>query len=523
MSKQKLQQELTDAVKMQWYEEQKAGACSTEVGGTMPGRREGAGLLPFVLKPEIGQDQVTSRGGLPLVIEAFRGYRGDDLVRDLVKVKKRAGGYDEVEFIESFLLLLAAGGEHMEDFAILGQDGGLCRLLDREFPSPDAARNFLLRFHEERLIEEAKQRAEQVEEKSYVPEENRALRGLGQVLAQVAQRIADPRISTCATLDHDATVINSSKEEATWHYKGDTGYQPVGMLWVEQDLVIADEFRDGNVPAGKDNLPLIKRGFSSLPAWVDQMMFRADTACYEETVLKWLANPQRKEGPSGKIEFTISADMTTALRELCEKVLEPDAPQDPDLPRWAVLDDKRADETAEWAEVEFTPGNWPKDAMPLRYLVLRFKRRQGQLFSTGERVKYLSVVTNREGNGADLIRWHWKKAGTIEHLHDETKNALGAGVLPCAEFGANAAWYRLTLLIYNVLTAIKRQTLPSNEQRSKAKRLRFLVFDIAARLTMHANSLFAHMKQTVLQRCAYARARAFYLLTRKSLSLVSSG
>ena len=32
--------------------------------------------------------------------------------------------------------------------------------------------------------------------------------------------------------------------------KGGVGYQPVAVYWAEQDLVIADEYRDGNVPAG---------------------------------------------------------------------------------------------------------------------------------------------------------------------------------------------------------------------------------------------------------------------------------
>ncbi|MCK6555286.1 hypothetical protein L6Q96_12020, partial [Candidatus Binatia bacterium] len=34
------------------------------------------------------------------------------------------------------------------------------------------------------------------------------------------------------------------------------------------------------------------------------------SACYEESVLKWLANPERPEGPQGTIGFTISADMS---------------------------------------------------------------------------------------------------------------------------------------------------------------------------------------------------------------------
>jgi len=525
MSKKKKQRELFEARKAQQYEEAMAQkrAAQGSPPAEVPPQGDGKGLLPFQLQPDAGEDEVTGRAGLTLVVEAFRGYRGDDLVRTHLKVKKRARGFSEVEFVEAFLLLQAEGGEHLEDLAVLGEDGGLFRLLDRQPPSPDAARTFLLRFHDERLIEEAKKNAETAGEKSYVPEESVPLQGLGKVQAELTRRIADPELGTCATLDHDATVIDSHKQTATWHYKGATGYQPVAVAWAEQDLVVADEFRDGNVPAGKDNLRLIKRSFQSLPAWVTEMRFRSDTACYEESVLKWLVNPERPGGPAGEIGFTISADMSKELRAECEQVLEEDASGDPDLPRWKMLDDERADETAEWSEVAFTPGDWPKDAKPLRYLVLRFLRRQGKLFSSGERVKYLSVVTNREGDGDELIRWHWKKAGTIEHVHDETKNGLGAGVLPCAEFGANAAWYRLAMLTYNVLTAIKRQTLPPGEQKVKVKRLRFLVFDLAARLTSHSRYLFARVKKAALERTRSLGARAYFLLLNRRLAAMPSG
>lgn len=515
MAGKRIQQELFESEKTQRYEQIMAARRGDRAEADATADAAGKGVLPFRFKPEENEGVVTGRAGLPLVLEAFRGYGGDRLVEQYIQVKKRERGYSEVEFVEGFLLLLASGGEHLEDVSVLAEDDGLLRMLDRQMFSPDAARDFLLHFHDEKLILEAAERAAQAREKSYVPEENRALKGLAEVVSQYTRRAADPLIGTKATLDHDATVIDSTKQAAKGHYKGGKGYQPVAVVWAEQALIIADEFRDGNVPAGKDNLPLIQRAFRSLPDWVTEMLFRSDTACYEDRVLKWLANPRRSGGPEGEIGFTISADMTKELRAECDKVWELDTPGDPNKPRWCILDDTRANETAEWSEVEFTPGNWPKNAKPLRYLVLRFKPRQGELFASGEPVKYLAVVTNREGNGDELIQWHWKKAGTIEHVHDETKNGLGAGVLPCAEFGANAAWYRLNMLAYNVLSVIKRQTLPPDQQTAKAKRVRFLVFNIAARLTSHARYLFAHVKRCVLERVRALEARAFFRLTRR--------
>jgi hypothetical protein len=509
MSRKKMQQQLFEAEREQRY----LKATTKAKASKLPA--EGHGIMPFVLKPEEELDTVTGRAGLPLVVETFRAYRGDDLVKLYLKLKKRDRGFTEVEMVEDFLLLLASGGEHLEDFTVLGEDAGLFRLLQREPPSPDAARTFLLRFHDDKLIEAAVQRAKRRNERSYVPEESNALQGLGNVHRELMRRIANPQLGTTATLDHDATVINSRKRTARPHYKGGRGYQPVAVMWTEQDLVVADEFRDGNVPAGKDNLRLIKQAFQALPHWVEELCFRSDSACYEENVLKWLANPERPQGPKGFIGFTISADMSQELCALCKDVLESQSEREPDTPYWQMLDDTRAEETAEWSEVEFAPGDWPKTAAPLRYLVIRFLKRQGGLFSSGERCKFLAVVTNRHGQGDQLIRWHWLKAGSIEHLHDETKNGLGAGILPCAEFGANAAWYRFNMLTYNVLADLKRRVLPPSEQTAKVKRLRFLVFHLAARLTSHARTLYSHLKATALRRVALLEARLELRLLRR--------
>lgn len=509
MSRKKMQKELFEAEREQRYLEATSKASKSGLS------KQGRGILPFLMCPDEESTSVTGRAGLPLVVEAFRGYRGDDLVRMLIQVKKRQRGFTEVEMVEDFLLLLSDGGEHLEDFQVLGQDDGLFLLLGRKPPSPDAARTFLLFFHDEELVEKARKAAEDAGERSYVPEENAPLRALGEVNSQLVSRIADSKLGTSATLDHDATVVESHKQEAKAHYKGGRGYQPVAVLWAEQDLAIADEFRDGNVPAGKDNLRLIRRAFLSLPEWVTERNFRADSACYEVTNLKWLANPQREDALQGHIGFTISADMTKELQACCKAVLDERSEAEPDAPFWQMLDDTRANETAWWSEVEFTPGDWPKTATPLRYLVVRFLKRQGGLFANGESVRYLAIVSNREGKGDQLIRWHWQKAGTIEHFHDETKNGLGAGVLPCAEFGANAAWYRLNVITYNVLSALKRRLLPPAEQVCKAKRLRFLAFNLAARITRHARYLCSHIKAALLDGLAIAETRLELRLRRE--------
>ncbi len=463
------------------------------------------GVLPYGVEVVEAADTVTARGGLALVVEAMRALGVSRAIKQQVHIRQRARGRDEVAMIEALVMMLVAGGECLDDLAVLRADQGLCRLLEREVPSPDAARRFLYEFHDEGLIVRARQQRAP-EQVAYIPEENAALRGLAQVNVHLLERVAAQGRSSKATLDHDATIQESHKRESLAHYKGGRGYQPAVIYWAEQDLVVADEYRDGNVPAGMENLRLIARGFASLPATVTAYAFRADSACYDAAVLKWLANPLRPAGPPGPIAFTISADMTPELRMKCAAIREC---------HWVLVED-RAEESVHAAEVEFTPGDWPKDAKPLRYVAVRIRKTQGCLLAAGYDTKYLAVVSNRwELSGAELLRWHWAKAGTIEHVHDVTKNELGAAVPPCGRFGANAAWYRLSLLAYNILSAMKSLVLPAALSAARPKRLRFALFTLAGRLISHAGKL-------VLQISAAAERLAGLREARRQLAVLAA-
>ncbi|MFH0902168.1 MAG: hypothetical protein V2A73_16170, partial [Pseudomonadota bacterium] len=49
-------------------------------------------------------------------------------------------------------------------------------------------------------------------------------------------------------------------------------------------------------------------------------------------------------------------------------------------------------------------------------------------------------------------------------------------------FGANAAWYRLSLLTLNILQAMKIRALPAELEKARPKRLRFVLFTLAGRI-----------------------------------------
>lgn len=146
-------------------------------------------------------------------------------------------------------MLSTLHGDCWEDFDRIREDTGLAEKLGHETPSPEAARKFLYQFHDESRIEAAQQELT-VGQLSYIPTESDASRGLAQVdqdrVQVIRQRCADQKI---ATIDLDATVIESRNWAAKLVYQGGTGYQPMLALWAEMGLAVSDEFWDGNAGA----------------------------------------------------------------------------------------------------------------------------------------------------------------------------------------------------------------------------------------------------------------------------------
>ena len=150
--------------------------------------------------------------------------------------------------------------------------------------------------------------------------------------------------------------------------------------------------------------------------------------------------------------------------------------------------------------MEFIPSgpSTVKGRRPDRYLAIRIQPRQGELFSDHSAVKYFAIVTNDWArSGEELIAWQRQRCGTIEHTHEVLKNELGAGTLPCGRFGANAAWFRLNALTYNLLSLLRQTALPQEMAQAKPKRLRFKLLNVAGEVIHHARMLFVRVWGTL--------------------------
>jgi hypothetical protein len=444
--------------------------------------------LPFEIDDQIDPTLLTAHAGVPLVIELFRRVGAAQVVTAQVRIKQRQRGLTSAQLIETLIALWVVGGDRCQDLQTLRADAALATLMGYELPAATTMRDFLEGFH----VEESP--LWRAGEKATIPEESTPLVGLGAANRRILAAVQQHALQHTATLDVDATILETHKHTAAMTYEGTRGYQPVVAVWAEQDLIVHEEFRDGNVPAGCGNVRILERAVASLPPGITQTFLRGDSALYEQAVLAWC------EAPARGIGYAISADMSPHLHAEITRLPET---------AWQ-LDRAEPEAIREWAEVPYVPedGDHRKDRPCVRrYLAMRIRRRQGELFADGRTVKHFAIVTNREGDGLTLIRWHREKAGTVEHVHHVLKNELAAAALPSGRFGANAAWFRLNVLTYNLLSALKRLALPGDLLDARPKRLRFLVFNTVGKVVQHARRTLLRLI-TAAQQALVSLARA---------------
>lgn len=478
------------------------------------------GILSFQYQAEPFTTGMTGLAGLPAYLELAVASGLIASIRRHMKVcAEQSQGWTDNQIVMSLIMLNIAGGDCVDDLRVLEEDEGFARVLRRvelhglqrkerrvqerrwqkerrrAVPSQPPVFRYLAAFSEP--VEEAKRGMGY----AFIPEPNEHLQALGMVnedLLCFAQRKSPQRE---ATLEQDASLVETYKREALFSYQGYKAYQPLTTRWAEQDMIVHSEFRDGNVPAGFGNLRVLQQTLAALPDGVVKVYYRSDTASYEHNLLTYCA--EGKNERFGVIEFAVGVDVTPEFKGAVTKVKKEDW-----HPLEKEIDGKAVSTDQEWAEVNFVPSwaGYKKGGPEYRFLAIREVLQQRELpgldspqlpFPTldmGEmRYKLFGVVTNRDLPGDKVIHWSRTRCGKGEEMHSVLKEDLAGGQLPSSRFGANAAWWAITVLAFNLNSLMKRLVLPQGWAAKRLKAVRFGLIHLAGRVTTHARQLIIRL------------------------------
>ncbi len=480
------------------------------------------GVLPFRYEAEPTNSGMTALAGLPAYLElaAVSGLT-KSIRRHLQVCADKKQGWTDSQIVIPLVLLNVAGGDSVDDLRKLEGDEGFVQVLrrvemhglrrkerreqdrrwrkerKRAFPSPSVVFRYLSAF--DNPSEERKR----VAGRAFIPAPNGHLLALGSVNWDLLRFGQQKSPQSQATLDQDASVVETHKEEALFCYLGYKAYQPLTIYWAEQAMVVISELRDGNVPASYGNLRQVQEALVVLPEGVVKVYYRGDTASYQRELLQYCA--EGKNERFGVIEFAIGVDVTPEFKRAVAEVKEREW-----RPLEREVDGRRVPTGQEWTEVCFVP-NWTaqrKDGPTYRFLAIRELLEQAELpgleaqlpfpsMTFGEkRYKLFGLVTNRDIPGDEIIWWHRKRCGKGEEIHKIMKEDLAGSHLPSARFGANAAWWGIMVLAFNLNSLMKRLVLPKEWAPKRLKAIRFGFINLAGRVVRGARQLAIRLSQS---------------------------
>jgi hypothetical protein len=479
------------------------------------------GVLPFKYEEETSSAGMTALGGLPLYLDLAHVAGLCKSIEEHLGVRVGEQGWTDSEVVMSLVLLNLAGGESVDDLGIVEADEGFCRVLrrvqmhglkrkerrelerrwrkerKRSVPSPSAVFRYLWSFHD------AAQEGLRQPGKAFIPEANEHLGGFAKVNRDFLGFVQRNNSQEVATLDMDATLVETSKSEALYCYKGFKSYQPLNTWWAEQGVIVHTEFRDGNVPAGYQQLRVLKEALSCLPDGIEQVRLRSDTAGYQHDLLKYceLGDNER----FGRIEFAIGCDVTEEFKRAVAGV-EP--------LEWSPLkkmvQGREVETGTEWAEVCFVPSAIGHSKKGLEYRYLATRRLMDEQLSLpgmdadrqypfpsmgmeGKKYKVFGYVTNMDWDGEVLLPWLYKRCGKSEQAHSVMKEDLAGGKLPSKYFGQNAAWWWMMILALNLNAAMKTLVLGRSWIPRRMKAIRFALINLPARVLKRSRYLLVRL------------------------------
>lgn len=283
-------------------------------------------------------------------------------------------------------------------------------------------------------------------------------------LSRLNQRIVATRIRqtgiTTHTLDGDASQVVAEKKTAHFTYKGEQGYMPMIGHLAEAGVVIHEEFREGNIAPASGNLEFIKDCEASMPKGHTIAHIRLDSAGYQADIFNYCEDTGKTFAIGGRLDAstqkTIDAIPDDAWKQYADCAL---------------------------AETLHSMNNTGK---AFRLVVVKYLR-QTELFD--DQPRYHVIASNRVESTAATVVWYRSRGEVSENGIKELKIGFGMERMPCGQFEANAAFFRIGAIAHNLFILFKHSVLGSDWQRHRVATVRWRLFHLPGKVVRHAGAL----------------------------------
>lgn len=436
-------------------------------------------ILPFFVKQS--KTKLTDRGSLTMIDEFMTGVGFSRQLDQVFPFPGSGRGIKSTDYVRTLVYHFSDGGRHLAELEAIKVDEGFRSLIKMEhMPGSDAVGNWLRRMGCDNGTD-------------YVKRMNDYL----------VHRYMNISKNTDYIFDVDGTLIDSNKGDAVYcSYKQITGYHPM-LGWLSdgsaEPLCSYVKFRQGNASAQTDILEAIQHTGTLLSEGKKIKYFRSDSAAYQAKIINYCND--------NDIYYTITADKDVSIMAAIMNIPSK---------AWKPLHD-RIDGFKTCREVAETIHTMNNSDHSFRLVVIRELTEKPDIFGP---YTYYGIITNIPLNGLDAktgekVIWHHNGRGNCERYIEDTKYGLTLRYVPCGQMAANAMYYTIGILTFNLLKLMQMMVLPKSWSKRTVLSLRRGFFRMVAKVTYTGHQWFLQVDKHLEEIQEIIRVREkIWLLTQ---------
>lgn len=232
----------------------------------------------------------------------------------------------------------------------------------------------------------------------------------------------------------------------------------------DEPICSYEKFRQGNASAQTDILEAIQHTETLLSGNKHIREVRIDSAGYQCKVIDYCND--------NDLYYTITADQDISVKNAIERIKE-----DAWKPLYDRLDGFKTNR--EVAEITHTLNNANHC---FRLIVQRELKEKPDIFGSYQYYCIISNIPKGEKTAEEIVHHHQSR-GNCERYIGDTKYGVNLLFVPCGQFEANALYYGIGILTFNLLKLMQMIVLPESCSKKTVLSLRRGFFRMVAKVT----------------------------------------
>ena len=386
-----------------------------------------------------GEEGITGRIGLGWMVDGLRHFGLKKMIADEHRQEKRSNREKAAyEKIMAGVMMMAAGGERLEDIENLRADRGLLDCLGwAEMVCADTVINFI--------------------------EDRRNNAKTRRVNNALVIKVMKQSRETEFTFDSDATYMDSGKECAEYSYQ--KRRQMSGLLGsiAEIGIINTVDYRRGNASPQAGILNQLKKACAQARCAGKRIsQFRSDSAAHQDKIFTYCS--------TNDIAYYVTIDKNEGVLKTVRKLKGGD---------WKTMYGRYKDrDDTQWAVAEHVVSK----GYHVSILILRWKNPDPTLFDKNEYCYHVIGTNNREIDPMVWLETHNGRMGAIEHDHKELKNGFGCAYTPSNDFEKDRGYFLLGVLAHNAAQVMKLFYLGPDAVQWTIKTIRYQFINVCGKI-----------------------------------------